>query len=159
MFIPLAHRRLLLLLPGGTLSGILDASGGLAAMVFHSTVGVLASEDRWLALLGILTASAFVGFIASTAFQRQCVLASTTSSSSTRLGLSSLLRPTASGLPPGGASGAGDLRSRKLRMSFEPDESFATAVLAGGSSTTNRAGQGAGSNMIKRGATPAQDMC
>ena len=58
------------LTPGGTLSGMLDASGGVAAMAFHYTVGHLASQDNWNTLLGILCLAALLGFFAMTTFQR-----------------------------------------------------------------------------------------
>lgn len=49
---------------------MLDASGGLAAMAFHYTVGHLASKDNWNTLLGILCLAALLGFFAMTTFQK-----------------------------------------------------------------------------------------
>lgn len=53
---------------GGTLSGLLDASGGVAAMGFHSLVGQLASQERWGTLLTLLTLAAVVGWAAIVGF-------------------------------------------------------------------------------------------
>ena len=80
---------------GGTLSGLLDASGGLAAMAFHFSVGHLASADQWISFLGILSAASLLGFLAMSTFQR-ITLPKTTD-------LSNLLR---------GSTGNGKPRSR-----------------------------------------------
>lgn len=162
------------------LSGILDACGGLAAMLFHFMGGSLASSDRWIELLGILAAVSFLGFVSLTAFQRHSLLSSTSIALSkpppkpTSL-VSSLLRPlstsTLSTANPS-ATGAGDLRARKARSSFELDEASAMALFKPSSATSSsiqsgggRIGHMPGSVVIKRGQTqpvptpPPDSMC
>jgi hypothetical protein len=52
----------------GTLSGVLDASGGLTSMGFHYVVGHLVSRDRWGVLLGVLSVCALLGCLAMATF-------------------------------------------------------------------------------------------
>lgn len=52
----------------GTLSGVLDASGGVTSMGFHYGVGYLVARDRWGLLLGVVSVCALVGFRAMTTF-------------------------------------------------------------------------------------------
>ena len=52
----------------GTLSGVLDASGGLTSMGFHYGVGHLVSRGRWGVLLGVLSVCSLLGCLAMAMF-------------------------------------------------------------------------------------------
>jgi len=52
----------------GTLSGVLDASGGLTSMGFHYGVGHLVSGGRWGVLLGVLSVCSMLGCLAMATF-------------------------------------------------------------------------------------------
>ncbi len=52
----------------GTLSGLLDASGGATSMVFHYCMGHLVTHDQWGLLLGVLSLCGLVGFAAMSVF-------------------------------------------------------------------------------------------
>jgi len=52
----------------GTLSGVLDASGGLTSMGFHYLVGHLVSRDWWGVLLGVLSICSLLGCAAMATF-------------------------------------------------------------------------------------------